>query len=70
MESTKTFRKGVKVRYIGNRQNMIDSWGDREYKVSHKIGDRVVGWFPMKFMDGNIHLIDYSVNIRELEIVP
>ena len=70
VKDTKAFREGVKVRYIGNRQNMIDAWGDKEYKVSRKYGDRVFGWFPAKYPDGSIHTIDYSINICELEVVP
>ena len=65
----KTFRKGAKVRYIGDNKRMIEEWGNSVQTVLLKRGDSVVGYFPCKYYDGKIHACRYSVPIRELELV-
>ena len=68
-KNIKTFRKGAKVRYIGNNKRMIEEWGNSIQTVLHKRGDSVVGYFPFKYYDGEIRTCRYSVPIRELELV-
>ena len=65
----KVIRKGVRVRYAGNDLRDAELWGDRVYTVIKKSGNMAVGYFPMLYCDGTIHLCRYSVRTSDLEIV-
>ena len=64
-----TIRKGAKIRYIGNDPYYIEVCGNRICNVLHKCGSSVVGYFPCKYSDGKIHLCEYSISIKDVEIV-
>lgn len=68
-KNIKTFRKGAKVRYIGNNPSTAAAWRNSIQTVVKKTGNTVVGYFPMKYGDGSIHCCQYSVHTNELEIV-
>ena len=65
----RTYTKGARVYYTGNDPKMKEAWGDSVQTVLHKSGDSVIGYFPMKYMDGSIHSCKYSVRIADLGIV-
>lgn len=65
----KCFRKGAKVRYIGNNPRLQKAWGQSIQTILRKYGDRAYGYFPAVWEDGVVRSIDYSINISELELV-
>ena len=65
----KVVRKGVFVKYVGNDQHLIDAWGKQTFLVHKKTGDSAVGYFPVRYGSGSIHLCKYSVPLKDLEIV-
>lgn len=65
----KCFRKGARVRYIGNDPDRLKAWGQSVQIVNRKSGDSVVGCFPAVWYDGVVRSIEYAVKISDLELV-
>ena len=65
----KVIRKGVWVRYVGDNAMAKKVWGNMICKVESKAGDFAIGYFPVRYYDGSIHLMSRSEYLADLAIV-